>query len=209
MWTLTREPDDSAKKHTLSLLDIGVRSTTLNQQITAEVAAVKAVRCFVALVPDALESDLASVSRLKNDGKMDLRTEFADLDEVDVSRRCSLKVNGGNHTVYLMRGYYNEFWKKVIDLSRAGTAEQIEMFRRWQPFFGHDFTGRHYLTDPLNNLKPHEVHVVKMADYLRECGSTFYNTVTGCSFNQFSRVLLSGTGNDKQSRIGAPNVQTE
>ncbi|KAI1300201.1 hypothetical protein HDE_03476 [Halotydeus destructor] len=281
MWTLTREPDDSAKKYSLSLLDIGVRSPSTPERdigytnhpepaYNAEVATVKAVRCFVALVPDALDSDLESVGPLNNvvnlqdihpvkeelhiiyllhrtgryythhvynnvklvdvdlsqpelakrfessietwvkeNGLESDETEFADLDEVDVSRGCGLNVNGGNDPVYLMRGYYNEFWKRVIDPSRAGTAEQIEMFRRWQPFFGHDFTGRHYLTEPLNNFEPHEVHVVKMADYLRECGSTFHNTVTGGSFNQFSRVFLSGTGNDKQSWIGSPSVQTE
>ncbi|KAI1300143.1 hypothetical protein HDE_03484 [Halotydeus destructor] len=308
MWTLTREADDPAKEHTLSILDIGVRAPSSairdigfdNHSDSAykqEIAKIKIVRCFVALVPGVLDTNGPSEGPLVNvvnlqdihpvdqelhiiylvhstgkyfthhvyenvklvdvdmsgvrddfrvldrdtvkqerdheeDKERIFREEFKrfaasfkelvnrdhtpqngtdveDMDEVKIDRGCALNVNGGNMVRATFRGVYNEFWKRVIDPTRAETKEQVEMYRRWQPFYIHDFIERLYLAEPLRNFQPHEIHVVRVADYLRECDRTFRNTVTGCALNLAATEFLSGVGLNSQSTIGEPEVALE
>ncbi|KAI1300252.1 hypothetical protein HDE_03488 [Halotydeus destructor] len=298
MWTLTREVDDPSKECTLSILDIGVRAPStpfrdigfVNHPEPAyneAVANIKTVRCFVALVPDVLDSDLQSTGPLINvvnlqdihpvngelhiiylihrKGKyythhiydnvklVDVRisldleydrrgddeweanrkeaerdhfvnsfqtivsrdeprqneSEFGPMDEVNQEYGCSRSVNGENQLVRAIRGFYNEFWKRVIDPMRAKEPEQREMFKRWQPFYSHDYKERHYLTEPLSNFKRHEVHVVRVADYLRECDRTARNTITGSSASTTSRKFLSGVGSVEQAFIGSCRVLLE
>ncbi|KAI1300144.1 hypothetical protein HDE_03485 [Halotydeus destructor] len=308
MWTLTREADDPSKQCTLSILDIGVRAPStpyrdigfINHPEPAyneAVANIKAVRCFVALVPDVLDSDLQSEGPLINvvnlqdihpvNGELHIiyllhrkgkyythhvfenvklvdvdislesdfarrfnpgwqgakalheraneefwkaeRAQFVDsfgsivssdeptqsgtgferMDSVDVTRGCGKSVNGKNQLVRGMRGFYNEFWKRVIDPTRAEDPEQREMFKRWQPFYSHEYKERRYLAEPLSNFKRHEVHVVRVADYLRECDRTARNTITGSIANTTSRAFLSGVATIRQSFLGAPVVLLE
>ncbi|KAI1300172.1 hypothetical protein HDE_03491 [Halotydeus destructor] len=308
MWTLTREADDPAKEHTLSILDIGVRAPSsairdigfenhAESAYREEVAKIKTVRCFVALVPGVLDTNgptegpLTNVVNLQDihpvkhelhiiylvhstgkffthhvyenvklvdvdmsgvrddskvltsaafrpereeEAKKELKfreglrsfaasfkelvnrdhsqqneTNFEPMDEVQIDKGCAGNVNGGNVVRSVLRGFYNEFWKRVIDPTRAGKQEQVEMYKRWHPFYNHDFGERLYLAEPLGSFKPHEVHVVRVADYLRECDRTSRNTVTGCDINESATHFLSGVGFTVQSTVGAPTAAVE
>ncbi|KAI1300145.1 hypothetical protein HDE_03489 [Halotydeus destructor] len=308
MWTLTREADDPAKEHTLSILNIGVRasSTALrdigfeNHPESAyreEVAKIKTVRCFVALVPGVLDTNgrsdgpLVNVVNLQDihpvdqelhiiylfhstgkyfthhvyenvklvdvdmsgvrddfkvltsaamkpereeEEKKELKfreglrsfaasfkelvdrnasqqneNSFEDIDKVRDDRGCAGNVDGGNLLRAVLRGFYNEFWKRVIDPTRAEKPEQVDMYKRWQPFYTHDFGERLYLAEPLSTFQPHEIHVVKVADYLRECDRTSRNTVIGCDINKTASHFLGGVGFSTQSTIGEPEVALE
>ncbi|KAI1300127.1 hypothetical protein HDE_03467 [Halotydeus destructor] len=115
---------------------------------------------------------------------------------------------GGPREGFRTRGFYNEFWKRVISPERASDPEQVNMFSRWQPFYGHDFTGRDYLAEPIGNFKPHEILIVNMADYLRVSNLGNHNFwSTGYKVNKAEQCFLSGAGHTSQSFVGCPQVQ--
>ncbi|KAI1300132.1 hypothetical protein HDE_03460 [Halotydeus destructor] len=97
--------------------------------------------------------------------------QFTALESLNEKIGCGQDVNERRWVSLRLRGYHNEFWKRVVEPARAGAgSEQEALFKRWQPFYMHDFSGRQYLAEPLGNFKPEEIHVVNMAQLLTLSG---------------------------------------
>ncbi|KAI1300212.1 hypothetical protein HDE_03458 [Halotydeus destructor] len=126
--------------------------------------------------------------------------QFSDLEPVNPMQGCGEDVNGRRDVVFRMRGYHNEFWKRVVDPARAGVGtEQEGLFKRWQPFHMHDFSGRQYLAEPLGNFEPHEIHVVNVAKLLTTCSKAVEMLKMSEQFISSSRYFLSGIGSEFNS----------
>ncbi|KAI1300131.1 hypothetical protein HDE_03463 [Halotydeus destructor] len=132
---------------------------------------------------------------------------FSALEPLNDEIGCGQDVNEQRDVMLRLRGFHNEFWKRVVDPARAGVgSEQEALFNRWQPFHMHDFSGRHYLAEPLGNFEPHEIHVVKMAKLLTVCSQAYENVKVGERLNASSRDFLSCVGSHFNSGMDTTPV---
>ncbi|KAI1300165.1 hypothetical protein HDE_03535 [Halotydeus destructor] len=104
-----------------------------------------------------------------------------------------------------VRGYYNKFWKLVCDPTKEEDVDHATLYARWQHFYQHDFLGFNYLASPVNIYEPDEIHLVNVADFLRE-NNIMNQPFIGESENRGEKVFLSGAFDESQSYIGAPFV---
>ncbi|KAI1300211.1 hypothetical protein HDE_03459 [Halotydeus destructor] len=144
---------------------------------------------------------------LGNSGAQSAGAKFSALEPVDESRGCGLDFNGQRETIFRLRGFYNEFWKRVVEPERAGRgSEQEALFKRWQPFYMHDFDASHYLAEPLGNFAPEEIHIVNVAQLLSVQHEASELTKMGEKKNASSRTFLSCIGSTFNSTVNLAQV---
>ncbi|KAI1300208.1 hypothetical protein HDE_03456 [Halotydeus destructor] len=144
-------------------------------------------------------------------GRSDQATdEFVALEPLDESQGCGQDVNEQRDVVFKLRGFHNEFWKRVVEPARAGVgSEQEALFKRWQPFYMHDFSPKNYLAEPLGNFKPEEIHVVNMAQLIITCDQAFEKIRLSERKSNGARFFLSGIGSDFNSGLESVQVQQD
>ncbi|KAI1300139.1 hypothetical protein HDE_03507 [Halotydeus destructor] len=261
IWRLTRDVSN-VKPSDLSMLEIGVRGRSsqlfpdFNRkspdfQYRSAMKALTLVRCFVVLVPEALEVDnMVNVVSMQDvhpvQGEMHIvylihssgryysqevynNVKLVDIDlATSLGRQClqrlsSLSIqtktqDGGEgyakletmedgHLVDLpdskVRGFYNEFWKRVIDPQICHDENQVPLYSRWQHFYRHDFLAQTHLAEPLGNFGPEEIHIVSMANLFQN--SQWADTFSfGANINAGERIFLSGAADKNQSATGSP-----
>ncbi|KAI1300133.1 hypothetical protein HDE_03461 [Halotydeus destructor] len=148
------------------------------------------------------------INPLLSDREVQPAGGFSALEPLNEGVGCGQDVNEQRWVSLRLRGYHNEFWKRVVEPARAGAgSEQEALFNRWQPFFLHDFSGRQYLAEPLGNFKPEEIHVVNMAQLLTVCDEATDIPRINERLNNTSRVFLSGIGSGFNSGTESTQVR--